>query len=858
MSTRQPHFEVFDNGLSVLLLEAHEAPVVAVQIWVGVGSADERAGEEGLAHFHEHMLFKGTERRGVGAIAGEIEGVGGRVNAYTSYDLTVYHATLPSAQLEVGLDVLADAVQASVFDPAEIEREIEVVLEEIRRSEDSPPRVLEQAAMTETYRVHPYRHPILGTRESVASLDRERLVSFFQRWYAPDNLTVVITGAFETPRVVEAVRNRFAAAAPARTARVRAPEPPQESLRSVVLQRDFERASLEFYFPTVGLAHPDAALLDLLAFVLGQGDSSRLVRRVKENEGLAEAIDASSFTPLDPGVFAVSVDLDASRVSDAIAAVMREIERLRAVPVLADELEKARVNFLAHEHFERESVGGLARKLGNFQALCGSYRAEAAYFDAVRRATPADLQRVARTHLGPERATLGALLPSRADVRLDDAAVRAAVERGVASTRAAFGAPTRVSAAAPDSGIRSFRLPNGGALHVAPRRDIPIVALRAALLGGLLAEDDARAGLTSFASSMLLRGTRSRSAGDFARTVESLAADVDAFSGRNSFGLTLEATTDSFDRALELFGEALLEPAFAEDEIERERRDTLAAIERREDRLASRVFQLFAATHYRKHPYRLPLLGTRESVASFNRDDIAAHHARLVCGPNLVLGVAGDVDPDALAARLSTLLADLDNREFSPPSPPLEPEPSEVRVDEIRKEREQAHLVLGFRGLTVADEDRFALEVLVQILAGQSGRLFLELRDRQSLAYTVSATNVEAVAPGFLVFYIATAPDKFEQARSGILEELEKVLGGPPSEAERSRAQHYLVGNFTIDEQRRAVRAAHLSLDALYGLGPDADREYGDRIRAVTREDVLQVARRVIRLDAYTLASIRP
>jgi zinc protease len=672
LSSQEPHFQVLDNGLSVLLLEAHETPAVAVQIWARVGSADEAPGEEGLAHFHEHMLFKGTERRGVGAIAGEIEGEGGRVNAYTSYDLTVYHATLPSAQLEVGLDVLADATQASVFAPGEIGREIEVVLEEIRRAEDSPSRVVEQAAMSQAYHVHPYRHPILGTRESVGSLDRERLLGFFRRWYAPDNLIVVIVGDFEAPRVLESVRARFAAAKPTRTPHARPAEPPQEALRSVVLRRDFERASLEFYFRTVGLAHPDAALLDLLAFVLGQGESSRLVRRVKENEGLADAIDASSFTPLDPGVFAVSADLDAARLPDAITAVTREVERLRAVPVLAEELEKARANFLAHEHFERESVGGLARKLGNFQALCGSYQAETAYFDTVRRATPADLQRVARTYLAPQRATVGALIPREAKVQLDDAAVEAAVERGVESTRAAFAAPVPVSAAKPDANIRSYRLPNGGALHVAPRHDVPIVALRAVFLGGLLAETADHAGLTSFTNSMSLRGTRARSAADFARAVESLAADIDGFSGRNSFGLTLEATTETFDRTLDLFGEALLEPAFAEEELERERRDTLAAIERREDRLASRVFQLFASTHYREHPYRLPLLGTHESVSAFTRQNVADHYARLICGPNLVLGVAGDVDPDALAARLSTLLADLDNREFSPPSPPLE------------------------------------------------------------------------------------------------------------------------------------------------------------------------------------------
>ncbi|MGI9589925.1 MAG: M16 family metallopeptidase, partial [Myxococcota bacterium] len=130
-----------------------------------MGSADERPFESGLAHFHEHMLFKGTERRGVGEVAGEIEGAGGRINAFTSLDVTVYHATLPSDELELGIDVLADAVLHSAFDPEEIAREIEVVLEEIRRSEDSPGHVLGNAVFAEAFRVHPYGAPILGSPE---------------------------------------------------------------------------------------------------------------------------------------------------------------------------------------------------------------------------------------------------------------------------------------------------------------------------------------------------------------------------------------------------------------------------------------------------------------------------------------------------------------------------------------------------------------------------------------------------------------------------------------------------------------------------------------------------------------------
>jgi zinc protease len=847
--------EVLANGLTLLLSESHAAPVAELQVWLGVGSADERADEAGLAHFHEHMLFKGTARRGVGEVAGEVEGAGGRINAYTSFDITVYHATVPCDRTGVALDVLADAVRNPAFDPDEIDREIDVVLEEIGRADDSPSQVLAAATFAETYRAHPYRAPILGTRESVSSFDRARVQAFFERWYTPENMTVVAVGDFDPDELAAAIRDAFAGARRGEARRARPPEPPQRGLRSVVLSRPFQRTGLELVWPGVALAHPDVAALDLLAFVLGHGDSSRLVLRVQERAALSDRIDASCYTPLDPGCFSLGIDTDAGRAAPAIEAAIAEIERVRSEPITDAELEKARTNFLTAEHFERESVTGIAQKFGGFELLAGDWRAEARYLDAVRAATRADLLRVAREYLQPERLTVGAVLPVADAGALDAARIDAAVRAGTERTRRSFSVPARGKVA---EGIHAYTLAGGGRLYVVPRRRVPVVAARAAFHGGLLAEDERSAGLSSFLASMWLRGTRARSAEDFARAAESLAAEIDGFSGRSSLGLTLETPSEHLLGSLDLFAEALLEPAFDPEELERERRETLAAIARREDRLAARAYLLFAQTHFERHPYRLPLLGSSESVESFDAEGVAEHHARLVRSPNLVLAIAGDVDPDGVAQQIAARFADLDAAPSPPPWPPLEDAPAGIRRAELVRDRAQAHLVLGFRGLTVRDDDRHALEIVSQILAGQGGRLFLELRDRQGLAYTVTATNAEGLAPGTFSVYIATSPEKLDQARRGLLRELERVLESPPAEAELERARRFLIGNFAIDEQRNAVHAAHVCLDALYGLGPDAGRHYPEQIASVGKDDVLRVARRVIRLDAYTEACIRP
>lgn len=845
---------VLPSGLHVLIRELHVAPVVEVQVWTRVGAADERPGEEGLAHFHEHMLFKGTERRGVGEIAGAVEGVGGRINAYTSYDATVYHATLPAEELEAGLDVLADAVRNSRFDEAEVAREVEVVLEEIRRSEDSPHHVLSDAVFASAYRVHPYRAPILGSRESVASFDAAKVRAFFERWYTAENFAVVLAGDLSADAALAAVERAFEGARRGGARRARSAEPTQRGIRTTLLRRPFERSCLEICFPAVPFSHPDAPFLDLLAFVLGEGESSRLARRVKDRARLGDRLDASCWTPLDPGLFAVSADLEAEVLLRLVERVAGELETLRREPVALAELEKARANFLASESWERESVSGVARKLGSFHVIAGDHRLERRYLDSVRAARPEDLLRVAQEWLVEERATLAALIPEAAEPALAEPALADAFVAGAGAARRRL-SPPKPSAWRGD--VQDYQLANGARLHVVARPEVPVVALRAALLGGSLAETPEVAGIGSFLASMWLRGSAGRSAADFAREVEGLAADLDGFSGRSSSGLTLEVTSDRLLPALDLLAEALLEPAFAPEEIEKERDETLAALERREDQLGARAFDLFAETHFRSHPYRLPIAGTRASVESFTRDLLVAHHARLVDPRNLVVALVGDVDPDAAAAELSKRLEGL----AAPPAPawsppPLEPPPAEPREATLRKDRSQVHLVIGFRGLAVSDPDRQALEVLTQVLSGQGGRLFLDLRDRRSLAYSVSALDIEGLAPGFFAVYIATAPEKLGEARRGLLEQLETVLAEPPGDDEIERARRYLIGSFAIDQQRAAVRASHVALDSLYGLGPDADRRYAERVRAVTRDDLLRVARRVLRLDAATTAVV--
>ena len=844
---------VLDNGLRVVVVEDHSAPVAALMVWVRAGSGDERADQAGMAHVFEHMLFKGTERRGVGEIARTVEAAGGDINAFTSFDATAYFVTMASRDVETGIDVLSDALQHSTFDPVELKREAEVVLEEIRRSNDSPGRRLTREIFELAYREHPYRLPVIGTEESVQSFTRESLLRFFERWYAPNNMTFVVAGDVEPQAVVEQIRAAFASAEPRpEIDHPRPVEPEPAAARARVVHSEFEQTLLGLAYKSTRFRDPDTAHLDLLSWILGGGDASRLYRNVKDRQQLVHSVGASSYTPLDAGLFLVDAELDPERILQAVSALAREIERVREFGPSQSELERARTGFLSLEVHERETMQGQARKAGSYETLAGGLDYESEYLESIRQATRDDIRRVAREYLAPERASVVAVLQRGAGGEIDDAALLEALRGGSAAGEADLaGEELR-------DGIRRYVLPNGLRLIVKPVSKIPLVSMRLAMLGGQLAEEEDTQGISSFLAEMLDRGTEQRSAAQIAAEVEDIAGSLSGFAGRNSFGLQAEFLRDSLDTGLELFSDVLLRPGFDPDQIEKLRAERLDTIARREDNLASKAFELLHQGMYEAHPYRFQSLGTPESVRSLDRGSLREYYARYAHPSNAVLSVVGDVDPDTLARAVASYLSEWsgpEKVELPTRSSPARPDGAQ-EVSAV-KNKNQIHLALGFPGLAIGDADGPALDVLTQILSGQGGRLFLELRDRQSLAYSVAAFSLEGVDPGVFGVYIASAPEKLEQARGGLKTELEKLLDGELRQDELDRARDYLIGTQAVALQRFGHQAMLMSLDELYGLGATRHLDYARRIEAVGIEDIERVARRVIDFDSAVYALVR-
>ena len=303
---KQTKFQL-KNKLKVLLIQSQKSPVVSVQMWVKTGSADEKKSEEGISHFIEHLVFKGTEKYKVGEIANLVEASGGELNAYTSFDQTVFYVTISKNFSDVGLDVISQMMGHPTFDQAETDAEREVVCEEIKMGQDSPSRRSSRLMFSTAFKKHPYGIPVIGYDKNVRAWPVKKIKNYYQSRYVPSNMFLVVSGDFEIPEMKKKVQDYFGDFKPYKLKKIsRAKEPAQKKFQFAAEKNDIQDKHLHFIFKAPNVKHKDVPALDVLAMLLGQGDSSLLVKKLRLEKALVGGVSAFNYNPQDQGLFAIS------------------------------------------------------------------------------------------------------------------------------------------------------------------------------------------------------------------------------------------------------------------------------------------------------------------------------------------------------------------------------------------------------------------------------------------------------------------------------------------------------------------------------------------------------------------------
>lgn len=854
-----PHLfkETLANDLTVIVKETPGTKVATVQIWVRAGSIYEGPEEGGITHLIEHMIFKGTPSRGPGRIAGDIEEVGGRINAYTSFEYTVYHATLSSRFWEHGLDVLTDAVLHSTFDPEELEREKKVILEEISMRNDRPQTRLFQELMSTAYTVHPYRLPVIGTVESVTGFDRNDILAYMQKHYTPENLTVVVVGDVRFGEVIASVKKQMGHLEKSGSRQPSLPqEPSRDTPRFLAIADDTNQTHLALAFPITPFVHPDTPVLDVIAGILGQGETSRLYNELRNEKQLVYRISTAAFTPRDQGLLETTATLETTNVVAAMEGILTEFFKLKYLRVSDDELNRIKRNLESDFVFNLERAEGQARTLGSFEFLTGDPREED-YLAMVRSVSADDIMEVAQRYFVPGGIAAICLAPSGADLNLDDTALAAIIDRAEKTARQAVPPSLMLDAYLND--VHRFSLKNGITLLVREDPTVPTVSVRAIFPGGLRGETAATNGAFAFISELLPRGSEQMTPRELAIDIADMAGAVAGFNGKNTFGLKADFLARFFADGMKLVRDIIVTPRFDADEAEKIRAELLSQIKQQEDSLPSVGFREFNRLLFQGHPYGLNTVGSEYAITNLSvaaLKDIYRRHA----GPeNLVIAVAGDVEAEKVQSLMETLFKDWPaGRTASdivesalPPSPPAGPE-----VFTVERDKEQVHCVLGFLGATLTSPDRYALEVLETILSGQSGRLFTELRDKQSMAYSLSAFTLFGLDTGSFGIYIGTSPDKKEAVLTALWKELTLLQEEAVSEEELTKAKNLLISNYELGLQTHSAQAMEMGLNETYGLGQDYGNRYIAEIEKIDQKKVQDVARRYILPNHSVLVTV--
>ncbi|HWY41097.1 MAG TPA: pitrilysin family protein [Chthoniobacterales bacterium] len=828
---------VLPDGLTLIVKEDRSAPVASVQAWCATGSIfeDDKLGA-GLSHILEHMLFKGTKTQKASEIAQKIQDVGGYINAYTSFDRTVFWIDVPKDGVESALNILSDAMMNSALPPEEYNKEQEVIRREFAMGFDDPDRMASLLLFATAYQKHPYRLPVIGEMEIYNQLTQEQVMQYYKSRYVPNNLTFIVVGDVDEGKIHQQLADYFKDYPEKSLKPVFVPEePPQLGRREVhnEFATELSRLSLAWHIPE--LTHPDVPALDLLSTILGEGRSSRLYRRVREQAGAAFSVSAFSYTPGDPGLFGVDATADPNKRDEAEKLILQIIGEVKQAGVTADELMKAKKMSLSHHLDALTTMRGQASDIGSNWLLTRNLDFSRDYLTAVQKVTLDDIKRVAAKYLVDQNLTVASLNPKGSLAGKQEAAKPIVVGE-----------------------IQKFELPNGLRLLVREDPRLPLVSMTAVFRSGLLAETSLTNGITRLTSRVLLKGTKTRTAEQIADQIEAIGGSISSDAGNNSMSVSVHVMKPDLKTGADLLADVLLNANFPEKAIEREKQVQIAGIKQEDEQLTAVARNILRQALFTDHPYALRANGSADSVKKLNQKDLIAFRDKYFVAKNGVVSVFGNVNAaevkqlfeQALGKMKPGAIALTDAR----PSAPI----TKTESVESNKEKAQGVLMVGYRGVDMFDKDRHALELIDEASSDLGSRFFIRIRENMGLAYYVGASQMQGLVPGLFAFYLGTDPQKIEPVKTALLDEINKLANEGLTVEELTRAKKKLIGQHQIAMQSNDSFGYQCALDELYGLRFDYYKKLDQEVNAVTLDEIKRVAAKYFRDQPYVLATVRP
>jgi zinc protease len=861
---------VLDNGLTILSKEVHNAPVVTVQVWYKIGSRNEAPGVNGIAHQLEHMLFKGTKDRPV-QFGRLFAALGSSFNAFTSYDQTAYFGTVEKNKLTSLLTLEADRMQNATIDTAKLTGEKRVVISELQGYENNPNYRLNRAVQRAAFPNTPYGLTVGGTKADVEKFTPEQVRSYYDSFYAPNNATLVVVGDFDTATLMAKVQETFGVV-PRRELKVSKPDtsaPTTPAKRRILLKEPGStQAAMEVY-PLPKAVDPDVPAIDVMNYVLTEGRSSRMYQSIVET-GIATSLDGGASNLAEGGWYEISSIVEVGKSLPKLeAAIDREIKLIQTKLANSTEIARAKAQLKAGYLIGNRDINNQARQLGNDQTTTGDYQFTDKYLAGVERVTAADIQRVAKKYLQPNQKTVGFFQPT-------EIAGQSAPSEGGKQTSESFspGEPVNPAEVAkylppldPDTTSQKQSLPeevtfeNGLRVFLLPDTSTPTVTLSGNIQAGTEYDTVPKAGLANLTATNLMSGTKTQTALAIAKTLENRGAALAFGASREGVSLGGNSLSKDLPILIRTLTDVLQNANFPEQKVELSRQRALTTLKLELDTpnvLARRKFQ--QTVYPQNHPFTV--FPTAQTLTGLKIADLQTFYTKHYLPSNTILALVGDFKVTEIKRLLADSLGKWKNTATSVKLnyPAAQLPAKQVQVNPALPGKTQSITMMGNKAIARKDPRYYSALVLNQILGGDtlSSRLGTEIRDRQGLTYGISSSFAASKQQGTFIISMQTAPEDAQKAIRNTIVLLKDLQAKGASEAEVTSAKTSIASNYTVDLASPDEVAGATLGNAIYGLNPDEISEFPKKIKAVTLEQVNQVAKELISPDRLVVVTAGP
>ena len=837
------------NGLKVFYDHVPDTPLVSIQAWVNTGSADESDKSAGISHLIEHMFFKGAANKKIAVIAKEIEALGGYINAFTSFEETVFYVTIKNVYFNRAMDVLAQTIINPSFDEDELKMEREVVLDEIKRGKDDTYQTLFLTLYSLAYKGHPYNRPIIGYENTVRSFDRESIFTHYKKWYAPSNINIVIAGDMPKQQVEQGIYKAFE---PMKSngiiEHIRPRVPEQRKQQSLIKGIDVKDTYYAMGFITPPVTIEDSFSLEVLSYILGGNDTSRLPRIVKNENRLVDSVMVSHSANRYTGFFSISGTTEPEKLQKALDTIMSTVSDTGVQLPTHDEIARAKQMLKSMFIYDLETVKQRAMKIGEAVVEMGGLDYIMDYTKKVDDVNLESIGNAINKYLIPDRLNVVALLPKK----------NASAKKHLSVVHPSGTGMDYALKHAGDVLMATFE--NGLRVILKEKHTIPIVALSALFLGDTAQEPRDKTGLINIMSMMFKKGTHYRKESDIERESDTISGLFSPVRTKQSFGITGEFLNKFTDDGLGLFADMLLNSTFDADEIKRVKTDILSDIKTDKDNIGLQARNTFLRQIYGHSPLSLPEKGNERTVRKIERPDLMDAYQRFVAGKNGVVSLVGDMDRLDMVKKIARYLSMIKTGKNYLPSPQVLQVPRYVtKTEKYTMEKNQAHIITGTLTVPVNHEDRFAIMLLDQILGGQSGRLFVELRDKRGICYAVQTIGEAKLNnKGWFGIYTSTSPEKVDASLKVITTEVKKLYTGGVNDMELENSKRYILSDYDSRKQMALSVSSMLAYNELFDRSIDYYNKFPQYIKRVTRADVNTVIKKYFPPERFTTLVLVP